>query len=69
VSQVRITRGDNFGLWPQSARRPGGSLCAPLTCPLHLWNYTRRFIVNLNSDEVLCRKSALRVFVIGAMFS
>ena len=26
-------------------------------------------MLNLNSDEVRCQKSALRVFVIGAMFS
>jgi hypothetical protein len=26
-----------------------------MICPLHLWNYTRRFIGNLNSEEALCR--------------
>jgi hypothetical protein len=45
--------GGNFGLWPQSAKAPGALLCTPMNCSLHFWNYTRRFIVNLNSDEVL----------------
>jgi hypothetical protein len=31
------------------------SLCGRMKNPLRFWNYTRRFIVNLNSDDVLCR--------------
>ena len=45
VSQVRITKADNFGLWPQSVRTPDALLCTPTTCPLHFWNYRRRFMV------------------------
>jgi len=44
-------------------------LCTLTTCALRFWNYRRRFMVNLNLDEVLWRKSALRVFKIGAVFS
>ena len=29
VSQVWITKADNFGLWPQSERMPDALLCAP----------------------------------------
>ena len=31
------------------------SLCERMKSSLRFWNYMRRFIVNLNSDEVLCR--------------
>src|SRR5262245_26973703 len=55
VSQVRITKANNFGLWSQSARMRGALLYTPMTCALHFWNHKRRFIVNLNSHEVLCR--------------
>src|SRR5262245_36763884 len=55
VSQVRITKANNFGFWSQSARMRGALLYTPMTCALHFWNYRRRFIANLNSHEVLCR--------------
>jgi hypothetical protein len=32
VSQVQITRGGNFGLWPQSGPMPDVLLCTPMTC-------------------------------------
>jgi hypothetical protein len=40
-------------LWPQSAVTPGASLYMPMKCSSHFWNYRQRFIVDLNSDEVL----------------
>jgi hypothetical protein len=55
VSQRLISTGGQSLLLSQSVRTLDALLCTPMTCPLHLWNYTRRFIVDLNSDEVLCR--------------
>jgi hypothetical protein len=68
-SQVRIMKADNFGSWPQSVTTQDALLCTLTTCALRFWNYRPRFMVILNLDEVLWRKSALRVFKIGAVFS
>src|SRR5215831_8785414 len=48
-------QGQQFWVWSQSARMRDALLYTPTTCALHFWNYRRRFIVNLNSHEVLCR--------------
>ena len=57
VSQLRITRGDNFGLWPQSAATLDALLCAPMKCALHFWNYRPRFIVDLSLRWKVMRSS------------
>src|SRR5215475_8676703 len=38
VSQERIIKANNFGLWSQSARMRGALLYTPMTCALHFWN-------------------------------
>jgi hypothetical protein len=57
VSQVRITRGDNFGLWPQSVARLDALLCMPMKCAMHFWNYRPRFIVDLSLRWEVMRSS------------
>jgi hypothetical protein len=37
VSQARVAKADNFGLWPQSVRTPDALLCTRMTCLLHFW--------------------------------
>src|SRR5262245_40269361 len=39
VSQVRITRADNFGLQTHIATTESGSLCVPMKYCLRFWNW------------------------------
>jgi len=48
-------KGGQSGSLTRIAMMASGSLCERMKSSLRFWNYTRRFIVNLNSDKVLCR--------------